>query len=258
MSSFSIELHMYTRQNTIHRTNYDGVSAMPYHITINTFRRMHFFGTICDSKMYGSDFGFIADAYIEEIPLHFPFIHIDTKMVMPNHCHILLINNGIPANSTTTIGSIIGAYKSSVSRIIHRSVTTHQIKSGKEGAIFVRLNRFKLYRTLERTFSITQKTGVNSFMLIFKGEVHLARRPTSQGRGTPSGVFLRRARCVSPLSVHRPDTQGRGTPSGAFLRRARRVLFLSVRRPETKGQVPRFAGHDHLARRPNLVYSCDG
>ncbi len=108
---------MYKRQNTIHRSNYDGVSAMPYHITINTFQRMLLFGTIRDTKMQCSDYGQIADACIEEIPLHFPFIHIDTKMVMPNHCHILLINNGIPADSRSSLGSIIGAYKSSVSRI---------------------------------------------------------------------------------------------------------------------------------------------
>jgi len=127
---------MYTRQNTIHRTNYDGISAMPYHITINTFQRMHFFGTIRDSKMYWSDYGLIADACIEEIPLHFPFIHIDTKMVMPNHCHILLINDGIPVDSQSSLGSIIGAFKSSVSRIIHRSVNDSPDKIWQRGSDF--------------------------------------------------------------------------------------------------------------------------
>ena len=127
---------MQTRQNTIHRTNYDGVSAMPYHITINTFHRMHFFGTIRDSKMDCSDCGLIADACIEEIPLHFPFIQVDTKMVMPNHCHILLINDGIPADSQSSLGSIIGAYKSSVSRIIHRSVNDSPDKIWQRGSDF--------------------------------------------------------------------------------------------------------------------------
>ena len=127
---------MPTRPNTIHRTNYDGISAMPYHITINTFQRMHFFGTIRAAKMHCSDFGHIADACIDEIPFHFPFIHIDTKMVMPNHCHILLINNGIPADSRTSLGSIIGSYKSSVSRIIHRCINDSPDKIWQRGSDF--------------------------------------------------------------------------------------------------------------------------
>ena len=109
---------------------------MPYHITINTFERMHLFGTIRDAKMHCSDYGQIADACIEEIPLHFPFIHIDTKMVMPNHIHILLINDGIPGDSVSTIGSIIGAFKSSVSRIIHRSISNSPDKIWQRGSDF--------------------------------------------------------------------------------------------------------------------------
>ncbi len=96
---------------------------MPYHITINAFHRMHLFGIVRHAKMFHSIYGQIAEECIDAIPLHFPFIRIDTKIVLPNHCHILLINDGIPEGSRSTIGSIIGAYKSSVSRIIHQSLT---------------------------------------------------------------------------------------------------------------------------------------
>jgi len=86
--------------------------------------------------MHCSEYGHIADACIEEIPLHFPFIHLDTKVIMPDHCHILLINDGIPADSYTSLGSIIGAYKSSVSRIIHRCFNDSPDKIWQRGCDF--------------------------------------------------------------------------------------------------------------------------
>ena len=63
----------------------------PYFITICTKNREHFFGEIRDRKMHLSEIGAIAQLCWHEIPVHFPFVHLDAFVVMPNHIHGIVV-----------------------------------------------------------------------------------------------------------------------------------------------------------------------
>ena len=62
-------------------------------------------------------FGEIAEACIKEIPSHYPGIRVDKYVVMPNHVHLILV---VEAKNTAGAVTVIGTYKSSVSRKIHK------------------------------------------------------------------------------------------------------------------------------------------
>ena len=62
-----------------------------YYVTICTKHRELFFGKICNGKMELSEIGTIANKYWLEIPKHFPFVKLESFIVMPNHIHGIII-----------------------------------------------------------------------------------------------------------------------------------------------------------------------
>ncbi|GGK74938.1 transposase [Rufibacter glacialis] len=62
-----------------------------YFITICTKDRQHYFGSILDGEMQLSEIGRLAYTVWAEIPSHFPFVELDSFVVMPNHVHGLLL-----------------------------------------------------------------------------------------------------------------------------------------------------------------------
>jgi len=130
--------------------NWDYGSNVSYFITICTKNRKCFFGNIENQIMNLSEIGQFADKFWTEIPNHFPFVELGVFVIMPNHVHgILIINkNGFNDNvvetrqclvstddsmntkktigqqrfqnqGKNTISSIIGSYKSVVSKNAH-------------------------------------------------------------------------------------------------------------------------------------------
>tara|TARA_R110000751_G_scaffold12330_3_gene42353 strand:+ start:23015 stop:23545 length:531 start_codon:yes stop_codon:yes gene_type:complete len=108
-----------------------------YFITICTKNRNHYFGEITNGKMVFSSLGVIVDILWHEIPNHSKFVSLGEFVVMPNHIHgILLIdkpdnpvNTGQPISpgktrfqniGKNTISSIVGSYKSAVTRHANR------------------------------------------------------------------------------------------------------------------------------------------
>ncbi len=128
-----------------------------YFITICTKDRTNYFGEIIDRKMRLSHMGILADVFWYEIKNHTKNIELGDFVVMPNHVHgILLLNRNkydddknhshqhsrdkaclvsIDINTTVhqtigqqrfqnqgknTISSIIGGYKSAVTKHAHR------------------------------------------------------------------------------------------------------------------------------------------
>ncbi len=111
----------------------------------------HFFGKVANEKMLQNKIGELANRYWHEIPNHFPYVHLDEFIVMPNHIHgILVIDDPYYRDSSddinvqtrhclvsnqskqnpgrkrfqnqgnNTISSIIGSYKSIVSKDAHK------------------------------------------------------------------------------------------------------------------------------------------
>ena len=115
-----------------------------YFITICTQNRHHFFGHIKNQEMQLSEIGKFAEQYWYEIPNHFPMVELGNFVVMPNHVHGILIidkmnyepfvetrqclvstikTNTIIGSSRfqnqgkNTISSIVGSYKSIVTKM---------------------------------------------------------------------------------------------------------------------------------------------
>jgi putative transposase len=134
--------------------NYGWAGA--YFITICTHGREHFFGEIQNRKMILSNAGLLADVFWHEIPNHAKHVELGSFVVMPNHIHgILILNGGISPTVETrhalslrqrqqqqqteppqprqpfpqqrfqnqgknTVSSIIGSYKSAVTKHANR------------------------------------------------------------------------------------------------------------------------------------------
>jgi len=129
--------------------------AGAYFITICTANRIHYFGEIHDGYMQLSHLGILADVFWHEIPHHAKNVEFGAFVVMPNHVHGILILNGngnivetghalslsghipsdnvktghalslpgqqrFPNQGKNTVSSIIGSYKSAVTKHAHR------------------------------------------------------------------------------------------------------------------------------------------
>jgi putative transposase len=129
---------------------WDYGTAGAYFITICTQKRQHYFGEIVDGKMNLSNCGVLADIFWHEIPHHSQNVELGVFTVMPNHIHgILILNeNSIIPDSVSdfatatdvqtghalslpghqryqnqgknTVSSIIGSYKSAVTKHANR------------------------------------------------------------------------------------------------------------------------------------------
>ena len=117
-----------------------------YFITICTKNRINYFGRIVNREMRLSHLGILADVLWYEIKNHANHLQLGEFVVMPNHVHGILILNGdrdrngrrdkarLVSTSTdktigqqrfqnqgkNTISSIVGGYKSAVTKHAHR------------------------------------------------------------------------------------------------------------------------------------------
>jgi len=66
---------------------YDYAEPAFYFVTLCTEDRIHVFGDIRDNEMVLSLAGEVITSWWETIPLRFPSIALDAKVVMPNHLH---------------------------------------------------------------------------------------------------------------------------------------------------------------------------
>jgi REP element-mobilizing transposase RayT len=67
-----------------------GVNAA-YFVTVCTAQREHFFGEITGGEMQLSTIGQTAHDCWTQIPAHFPFVVLDTFVIMPNHVHGIIV-----------------------------------------------------------------------------------------------------------------------------------------------------------------------
>ena len=116
-----------------------------YFITICTANRNHFFGEIFNGKMQLTPIGILADVFWHEIKNHAENVELGAFVVMPNHVHGILIldkpeisfsnvetRHALSLQSQTpaqqrfqnqgknTVSSIIGSYKSAVTKHCNR------------------------------------------------------------------------------------------------------------------------------------------
>ena len=90
---------------------YDYTTPNYYFVTICTREKRCLFW----HRSVLSKYGEIAKQGFEEIGYHFPDVIVDKFVVMPNHVHGILVLQG----GRTNLSSVIGQYKSYVSKQIH-------------------------------------------------------------------------------------------------------------------------------------------
>ena len=129
--------------------NWDYAWNAAYFVTICTKNREYFLGNILNGNMKLSPIGNMAHTYLNEIPNHFQFVKLGEFIIMPNHIHVILVINKndrmnnvetrhalslhqSPKHPETigqqrfqnqgknTLSSIIGSYKSAVTKDAHR------------------------------------------------------------------------------------------------------------------------------------------
>jgi putative transposase len=106
-----------------------------YFVTICTKDMEHYLGDIIGNRMRLSLMGRLIKQCWQKIPNHFPHITLDAFVIMPNHVHgiVAIQNRGVMGRdeaclvstgyrispASGSLSAIIGAYKSSCTKIIH-------------------------------------------------------------------------------------------------------------------------------------------
>jgi putative transposase len=139
-------------RHSIRVKRYDYAQAGGYFVTMVTMRRECLFGEIVNREMKFNTLGRIIQECWQAIPEHFPNTDVGVFVVMPNHVHgIILIHENVgrgtiypagrmpitgarrasplPAQGTSpgSLGTIIGSFKSSVSRRAGRELNSGNI-----------------------------------------------------------------------------------------------------------------------------------
>lgn len=95
-----------------------------YFATICTKNMSHYFGQVTNAKMVLSEIGKSVENYWLDIPKHFPYVELDSFIIMPNHIHgIIIIDNVVnedfrsqQTNKQSSLSSIIKGFKIGVTK----------------------------------------------------------------------------------------------------------------------------------------------
>jgi len=146
--------------------NWDYSWNAPYFITICTAHRVFYFGKIITGEMHLSDIGEMANKFFIEIPEHFPNIHLNAFVVMPNHIHGIIIidkpyynnnnvsiinhnprQNNVVKTPNLGVSTTITADKSA-SPTINQQTMTRVENKWKSGTLGVIINQYKRICTI--------------------------------------------------------------------------------------------------------------
>jgi len=114
-------------RRSIRLKKFDYSSPGAYFVTVVSYKRANIFGSITCGEVLLSQSGEIAKNTWREIPIHFPYVTIDTYVIMPNHLHgiINIVEathaSPLPVNIRQPLGVIIGSFKSAATKRIHRA-----------------------------------------------------------------------------------------------------------------------------------------
>jgi putative transposase len=87
-----------------------------YFVTICTHAHRCILGGITDSQIILSARGTIARRELEEIGSHYDTVELDCWVIMPNHVHAIFIIEGGNEGKSVSLATVVGSYKSAVSR----------------------------------------------------------------------------------------------------------------------------------------------
>ena len=108
--------------------DFDYSQNYAYFLTICTADRRYWFGTVektgeqQPAQVRLSRIGQIVDASIRAIPEHYPNVHLEHHIVMPNHIHLLLRLENRTGQKPVSISTVIQQFKGFVTKKIGKSV----------------------------------------------------------------------------------------------------------------------------------------
>lgn len=137
------EQQPYPQRKSPRLHGYDYTQEGAYFVTICTYGREHLFGDVVDGNMQLSEMGQLAHDLWMSISNHRTNVELDVFVVMPNHVHGIVLIFDQPQNhvglrrasavvspvstisrgaGSGTLGAIVGAYKSAVTRSINKTL----------------------------------------------------------------------------------------------------------------------------------------
>ena len=133
-----------SHRRSIRLPTYDYAQTGAYFVTVCTRNGACIFGTIQKGKMRLNEIGRMANQTWEQSPTHFPQVKLDAWVVMPNHIHGIIVifksppagmnqtvhtqwathasplrNNRPTGPSKSSIGAIVGSFKSAVTKQVN-------------------------------------------------------------------------------------------------------------------------------------------
>ncbi|MBK8020034.1 MAG: transposase [Chloroflexi bacterium] len=114
-------MHNLPQRRSIRLQGYDYRLAGAYFVTLCTHQRECLFGDIFDGVMLSNSFGnMVASAWCW-LAEHYPYVDLDTWVLMPNHLHgILVLSSADSADKPKSLGRLIGAFKTVSSKAINQ------------------------------------------------------------------------------------------------------------------------------------------
>ncbi len=127
-------------RKNIRLKGYDYSSAGYHFVTIVSYKRKNIFGEIINGEIELNPLGIIVEKTWQEIPHHFPYIEVDSYIVMPNHFHGIILKEvgaqhclrpstlcasplqhaeTLRQNKTQPMGVIVRSFKSAVTKSAH-------------------------------------------------------------------------------------------------------------------------------------------
>ena len=104
------------KRRRIRLNGYDYSTANYYYVTICTHNKARLFR---NGSFSLTQYGEIAEKELLRVSERFSEVQIDKYAVMPNHIHAVIVINAEQAKQPPALGTIIGLYKSGVSKQIH-------------------------------------------------------------------------------------------------------------------------------------------
>jgi len=93
------------RRRSIRLKGYDYSQAGMYFVTICVQKHTCLFGEIVDGEMILNDAGTMVQKWCMELSNKFSDIMLDTYIIMPNHFHAIIVNNGGVDAAAATVGA---------------------------------------------------------------------------------------------------------------------------------------------------------
>ena len=87
-----------------------------FFVTAQVARNKSVFGAVAERRMHLSPFGETMQGLLSRVPAQFPYVALESFVVMPNHVHAMLCIQPRPQNIRAELGRIVQWFKGNASR----------------------------------------------------------------------------------------------------------------------------------------------